>query len=689
MSKVQYSGVRESKKDRVNDLGTTSIKAEENFKKGCLKKADRSFAQGLQCQQINSMAALMSLEDSVFISHSPQGCVGCSIMACDMYRVGQAHRGLKYIKNPRLIVTNVDQKSVVFGGEQKLREAIKLAAERYNPKLIFVYASCASGIIGDDIDAITEDENKNYPNTLIIPIHCEGFKSKVCASGFDAAFISINKYILKGEKKPKEKGLINLFAPTTISFADQTEMKRMLELIGARVNYIPFYSSLEKIKEIPSAEASTSICKVFADEFMKQLWEDYDIPYSHTVMPIGIRNTDKWYRGIAKVIGKEQEVEEIIAKEHERIEPLVAKIKDRLQGKRVFICGGTGRSFAAAALIDASAYFVLTGCTAGIIGDDIESVVQEFRDKGEEVYAIDTPGFAGDSNLGYEVVWNTFIDKVIEENVPKDDKLVNIFGIIPYHDPFWSGTLEEIDRILSKLGLKVNTFFTKHQGIETVKKASAAALNIVINPWIFKGPAEKFERKFGTPYLRINGLPVGATDTTKFVREVAEKLNLDKELVERVIEEEEDYVYSYLEQAIGGLSWKRFAVIGDANSVIGYTRYLANDYSFSPILAIISEPIFRPQDKERIIKEVTRLEYARPPKVIFAADEYKINEVIRNEEQDVTLIIGGTNDREIALETGAQFLTATFALNERLIFNRTYAGYRGSLTFTEDLYDNL
>lgn len=55
------------------------------------------------------------------------------------------------------------------------------------------------------------------------------------------------------------------------------------------------------------------------------------------------------------------------------------------------------------------------------------------------------------------------INQVIEEDVPKDDKLVNIFGIIPYHDPFWSGALEEIDRILSALGLKVNTFFTKHR----------------------------------------------------------------------------------------------------------------------------------------------------------------------------------------------------------------------------------
>lgn len=49
MANVQYSGVRESKLGRVNDLGTTGKKVEENFRKGCLKRADRSFAQGLQC----------------------------------------------------------------------------------------------------------------------------------------------------------------------------------------------------------------------------------------------------------------------------------------------------------------------------------------------------------------------------------------------------------------------------------------------------------------------------------------------------------------------------------------------------------------------------------------------------------------------------------------------------------------
>lgn len=340
-------------------------------------------------------------------------------------------------------------------------------------------------------------------------------------------------------------------------------------------------------------------------------------------------------------------------------------------------------------IIDADAYFVLTGCTAGIIGDDIVSVTEEFQDKGYSVYPIETPGFVGDSNLGYETVWTTMINQVIEEDVPKDDKLVNIFGIIPYHDPFWSGALEEIDRILSALGLKVNTFFTKHQGIETIRKCSGAALNIIINPWLFKGPAKKMEQKFGIPSIHVPGLFVGATDTTKFVRQVAEAMHLDQEIVDKVIAAEEEYVYDYLAQSVGVVSWKRFAVVADANNAVGITRYLANDFSFTPVLVIVSEPLFRQEDKDRIVAQIEDLEYAEPPKVIFASDQYEINQALREEEEEITLLIGSSNEREVALEKDIQFILAAFPMNERLVFNRTYAGYRGSLTFTEDLYDNL
>jgi nitrogenase molybdenum-iron protein beta chain len=340
-------------------------------------------------------------------------------------------------------------------------------------------------------------------------------------------------------------------------------------------------------------------------------------------------------------------------------------------------------------IIDADAYFILTGCTAGIIGDDVVSVAEEFQKKGHPVYPIETPGFAGDSNLGYEVVWNAMIDQVIEENLPKEENLVNIFGIVPYHDPFWSGSLEEIQRILNQLGLKVNTFFTGHQGIDVIRKCSSAALNIIINPWLFKGPAKKFEDKFGVPSIRIHGLPIGATDTTNFIRQVSQVLNLDHERVEQVIEREEDYVYSYLAQSIGVVSWKRFAIVADANNAVGLTRYLANDFSFTPVLVVVSEPIFREEDKKRIVEQISDLEYARPPKIIFTADQYEINEAILNEEEEITLLIGSSNEQEVALQKEIQFLIASFPMNERLVLNRTYTGYRGSLTFTEDLYDNL
>jgi len=326
------------------------------------------------------------MDDAVFIAHSPQGCVGCTTMASDLYRVGQAHRGVRYIKNTKLIVTNLDEKDIVHGGEKKLKEAILLAYERYTPKLIFIFTSCASGIIGDDVDSAAAEVQKQI-SSIIVPIHCEGFKSKIAASGYDSAFISIKKYVLNGQKVPVEKGLINLFAPTTVSYKDQLEIERMLSIIGLHANYFPFYSSLEKIRKIPAAEASTAICKVFADEFMKDLELDYGIPYSHTVMPIGMRNTDSWFRGVAALVGKEKEAEDYIEKEHQRILPLIESIRRRLEDKRVFICGGTGRSFAAAALIDDFG-MKLVGLETPTYDDDAQKDI-EYLNGIHEDYIID------------------------------------------------------------------------------------------------------------------------------------------------------------------------------------------------------------------------------------------------------------------------------------------------------------
>jgi len=337
-------------------------------------------------------------------------------------------------------------------------------------------------------------------------------------------------------------------------------------------------------------------------------------------------------------------------------------------------------------ILEADAFFVLSGCTSGIIGDDIVSITDEFREKGLPVYPIETPGFLGESYRGYELAFKALLEHIVKPGL-RQENLVNLFGIMPYHDPFWEGNFEELTRILEKLGLKVNTFFTRHQGIPEIRNSSSSALNIIISPWLLKSAEKEYHERFGIPTLRWPGLPIGASDTSAFVRAVAKALGIE-EMAEKVIAEEEDYVYSYLETAIGALSWKRFGVVGDANTVVGITRYLANDFSFTPIVSIITDPVFRPEDFELINEQLTKLDYARPPKVVFETDQWEIQKELETHDE-LTLLIGSTRDREYAIEKDIQCSVIAYPITDRLVFNRTYSGYRGSLTLIEDLYDNL
>lgn len=342
---------REERKYALTGGGACSHNLSERFKKRCLKNAERSFAQTTQCQEINSIQALLSMEDAAFVVHSPNGCVGCVSFMNDGFKVGQYHRGIQNIRNARYIVTSLDEKDIVFGGEEKLTKAVLDLNSRYNPNIIFIFASCASGIIGDDIDSVATNL-QNEIDAIVVPIHCEGFKSKVPATGFDTVFNSIIKYVLKDDKPEKEKGLINVFATTSIGYEDQLEIEKLLDVLGLHVNYIPFYSSVEKLRKIVKAEYSVAICQVFADEFMEYLKNEYDIPYSITGMPIGIRSTDEWFLSVAKLVGKEDVALKYIEEQHKNVLPEITKIRKLTEGKKVFICAGTGRGIAAASLIE-------------------------------------------------------------------------------------------------------------------------------------------------------------------------------------------------------------------------------------------------------------------------------------------------------------------------------------------------
>ncbi len=339
-------------------------------------------------------------------------------------------------------------------------------------------------------------------------------------------------------------------------------------------------------------------------------------------------------------------------------------------------------------IYDSEAFFVLTGCTAGIIGEDIVAVCDEFVEKGYRVYPVDTPGFAGDSLMGYEVGFKVLLDHIVEAGLPKEKGLVNLFGIIPHRDPYWRGNFEELVRILNKLGLKVNTFFTNHQTLENVRTSSQAELNIIVNPYLLKSVARIYEEKFGVPSLRIPGLPIGATDTTRFIETVAKALSLDENLVKKVIAEEEDYVYSYHAVKGNGLGWNRFAVVADPNLAVGVTRFLANDYSQTPKVIIITEAQYREEDKKRIIDQISDLEYADAPDIYFETDYFNIIEILEK-YPEVSMLVGSSTEREYCVNQGIQCCALAFPLYDKMVVNKGIVGYKGSLSLVEELYNFL
>jgi nitrogenase molybdenum-iron protein beta chain len=339
-------------------------------------------------------------------------------------------------------------------------------------------------------------------------------------------------------------------------------------------------------------------------------------------------------------------------------------------------------------VMDADAFFVLTGCTSGIIGDDIESITVEYRQKGHRVFPVTTPGFAGNSLLGYEAIWDVFLDYIVKKDAPKNPKLVNILGVVPYHDPHWQGTLEELTRILRRIGLEVNTFCTEKQGFETLKNSSAAALNLIISPYLLRNTAERYATEFGVPYLRFPGLPVGAGDTSRFVQQTGAAMKLNETFVERVINEEEEYLYTVLEASAGAIAWKRFAVVAESAYAVGLTRFLANDLSLKPELTIVTEPVFREADRETIERNIRTLDYVTVPEIHFESDNYKIQKIL-SANQDITYIVGSSVEEEIAQKLSLQILVGVYPLADKLVLRKTYAGYHGALSLVEDLFNNL
>lgn len=345
-------------------------------------------------------------------------------------------------------------------------------------------------------------------------------------------------------------------------------------------------------------------------------------------------------------------------------------------------------------VIDADLYVVVTGCIPEIVGDNVDEIVDEFEDADKPVIFASTAGFKGNNYRGHEWVVDAIISNYLAPLAPGEEKekgLINIWADVPYQDEFWAGNLRELEKLLESIGLKPNTIFGYRRGIKNIDKIPYAEFNLLVSPWVGLDNVKKMEQKFDTPFLHYPTLPIGAFETSKFLRAVAEFAGADKELAESVIKEREEYYYYYIERFADlfletRVMSKKFSVVADAQYALGITKFLVNDLGLFPAKQFIVDDT--PKEYQAQIREYFKdLNYDIEADVEFTVDGYLIHkEIEETDYHGYPLILGSYWEKEIAEKTSAHYLNVSWPVNERLIMNGYYVGYDGGLRLLEDIY---
>lgn len=343
-------------------------------------------------------------------------------------------------------------------------------------------------------------------------------------------------------------------------------------------------------------------------------------------------------------------------------------------------------------VIDADLFVVLSGCTGEIIGDDIQEAAEEFEDDVKPVVWAKTPGFKGNNYVGHDWILKSIFQQFLRDSYPETEKgLVNLFVSPPQQDPYWLGNLREIEGLLKEIGLKPNTIFGFGRSIENIKQIPNAQFSILISPWAGYESAKYLEERFKIPLLHYPILPIGASETSKFLRAVQEFTGVDKDNVEKIIAEKEAEFYYYLERFADTILetrvlGKHFTVVSDAQYTLAITKFLVNDMGLFPEKLFITDDT--PESfRDKIKAEITNLNYGIQANVEFTTDGHDIHKQIKETDfSGKPLIIGSNWEKKFTKEIGGHFVNVSYPMIEQLVMNSSIAGYSGSLHLLEQIY---
>jgi nitrogenase molybdenum-iron protein beta chain len=347
-------------------------------------------------------------------------------------------------------------------------------------------------------------------------------------------------------------------------------------------------------------------------------------------------------------------------------------------------------------IMDGDLYFVLTGCLPEVIGDDAAQLAEELSTRERPVLHASTPGFLGDSYLGYGEVLRALAEKGVRRRRTRKD-LANVWGVPPGLDPFWRGNLEGIRELLGLLGLEANVIFGPGAGADAVRKAGAAAVNVIVSGLYGTQAAGAFKALHGIPFVEAP-LPYGAAASERFLKIVGRAFRLSSSKVRRAVEAAGRAHYAALEPLIDVLTdmetQRHAAIIGDANHAPALAAFVQEELGWSPELTVIVNGL------EEEGKQALRAHWARtgtpaPENLVYASDASAILEAARavwadsdrpyRDPKRPAFVAGSSLDRALAAELGAAHLSVSYPVSNRAILTRGYTGFSGGLALAEDL----
>ena len=341
------------------------------------------------------------IADAIAMIHAPVGCAwytwGTRRHLSDLYPWATPDRLTNTSFNRRYcVVTDMQEKDVIFGGVNKLRqsclEAIRLFPEANG---LIIYTTCTTGLIGDDVQAVARQVEKEtgLPVFTAESPGCSGVSQSKGHHDFNTQFYQQARALR--DRRPELKMNDDEKTPYDICLIGEYNMdwdlkmiKPLFERVGVRI--VTVFTGNERIANLlkmPDVRLNVVHCQRSAGYIADMEKDGYDIPFI-PVSLFGIEQTSKALRDVAAFFGLEQQAEEVIAEEIARIENALEFYRAKLTGKRVAVYVGGPRVWHWIKLLEELGMEIVAGACTFAHEDDYEKI--NARHKGG-ILIIDAP----------------------------------------------------------------------------------------------------------------------------------------------------------------------------------------------------------------------------------------------------------------------------------------------------------